>query len=611
MKKYINYTLLSAFIAGMTLTSCDIDAPTQSSLDESTTFSTYSLAEAEIMSVNVSFGETNSYRGRFLPYYGLNSDVEVGSGTYPSKTNATNEKQALWNYDTPANNPQMNTDNNAYAKFYEGIERANLAIVGIRKYGNIEKNPDMAQLLGEALTLRAVIYTDLTKAWGDVPARFTPNNNDNIYLPRTNRDSIYKVLLNDLKEAESYCYWPNQSSITKTTERVSKSFVKALRARIALYAGGYGLRGDGFRLSKDPELAPEKMYEIARQECEDIINAKKNELGLFKENFTKLCQDNVTAGGESLWEIPFSSGRGRVLYTLGVKHNTKDQYTGQAQGGVNGPTPTLYYDYDTEDVRRDITCVPYEWSKELDSKGNAAVQLRAINKWCFGKLRYEWMSRIVTSTNDDGVNWQYMRLADVYLMAAEAENALGNTAKAWTYMEPILARALPTAKVAALKTKYTASKEAFFEGIVEQRALEFAGESLRKADLIRWGIIDSKMAEEVGKLNALANRTGRYAGLPDKVYINATTDAKNIKIYGLNKGEDDNTKIQELKNAGWTSKNWFTDNKTGLNILTEDYIQGLYVVKPSTHCLWPIWETFINKSNGVLNNNGIYGQLSD
>ena len=611
MKKYINYTLLSAFIAGMTLTSCDIDAPTQSSLDESTTFSTYSLAEAEIMSVNVSFGETNSYRGRFLPYYGLNSDVEVGSGTYPSKTNATNEKQALWNYDTPANNPQMNTDNNAYAKFYEGIERANLAIVGIRKYGNIEKNPDMAQLLGEALTLRAVIYTDLTKAWGDVPARFTPNNNDNIYLPRTNRDSIYKVLLNDLKEAESYCYWPNQNSITKTTERVSKSFVKALRARIALYAGGYGLRGDGFRLSKDPELAPEKMYEIARQECEDIINAKKNELGSFKENFTKLCQDNVTAGGESLWEIPFSSGRGRVLYTLGVKHNTKDQYTGQAQGGVNGPTPTLYYDYDTEDVRRDITCVPYEWSKELDSKGNAAVQLRAINKWCFGKLRYEWMSRIVTSTNDDGVNWQYMRLADVYLMAAEAENALGNTAKAWTYMEPILTRALPAVKVAALKTKYTASKEAFFEGIVEQRALEFAGESLRKADLIRWGIIDSKMAEEVGKLNALANRTGRYAGLPDKVYINATTDAKNIKIYGLNKGEDDNTKIQELKNAGWTSKNWFTDNKTGLNVLTEDYIQGLYVVKPSTHCLWPIWETFINKSNGVLNNNGIYGQLSD
>ena len=492
MKRYINYTLLSVVVTGITFSSCDLDAPTQSSLDESTTFSTYALAEAELMSVNVSFGETNSYRGRFLPYYGLNNDVEVGSGTPPSKSNATNEKQSLWNFDTPANNSLMNTDNNAYSKFYEGIERANLAIAGIRKYGNIDKNPDMAQLLGEALTLRAVIYTDLTKAWGDVPARFSPNNNDNIYLPRTNRDSIYKVLLSDLKEAERYCYWPNQNAITKTTERVSKSFVKALRARIALYAGGYGLRGDGYRLSKDPELAPEKMYEIARKECEDVINSGKNELGSFKENFTKLCQDNVTAGGESLWEIPFSAGRGRVLYTLGVKHNAKDQYTGQAQGGVNGPTPTLYYDYDTEDVRRDITCVPYEWGKDLDSKGKASVQLRSINKWCFGKLRYEWMNRIVTSTNDDGVNWQYMRLADVYLMAAEAENALGNTAKAWTYMKPVLARVLPSAKVMALKTKYTASKNAFFEGIVEQRALEFAGESLRKADLVRWGIIDSK-----------------------------------------------------------------------------------------------------------------------
>ena len=462
MKRYINYTLLSVVVTGITFSSCDLDAPTQSSLDESTTFSTYALAEAELMSVNVSFGETNSYRGRFLPYYGLNNDVEVGSGTPPSKSNATNEKQSLWNFDTPANNSLMNTDNNAYSKFYEGIERANLAIAGIRKYGNIDKNPDMAQLLGEALTLRAVIYTDLTKAWGDVPARFSPNNNDNIYLPRTNRDSIYKVLLSDLKEAERYCYWPNQNAITKTTERVSKSFVKALRARIALYAGGYGLRGDGYRLSKDPELAPEKMYEIARKECEDVINSGKNELGSFKENFTKLCQDNVTAGGESLWEIPFSAGRGRVLYTLGVKHNAKDQYTGQAQGGVNGPTPTLYYDYDTEDVRRDITCVPYEWGKDLDSKGKASVQLRSINKWCFGKLRYEWMNRIVTSTNDDGVNWQYMRLADVYLMAAEAENALGNTAKAWTYMEPVLARVLPSAKVMALKTKYTASKNAFF-----------------------------------------------------------------------------------------------------------------------------------------------------
>ena len=607
MKNYIKLSIFSmALAAGMT--SCDLEAPTQSTLDGSSVYSVYSLAEAEVMSIHVSFGETNSYRGRFLPYYGLNTDVEVPSGTAPSFASKNDDKQNLVNYDTSESNSQMNTDNNAYAKFYEGIERANLAIEGLRQYGNVANNKNMAQLLGEALTLRAVIYADLTKAWGDVPARFTPNSNDNIYMPRCNRDSIYKVLLADLKEAEDYCYWPNQNSVTKTTERVSKSFVKALRARIALYAGGYGLRGDGYRLSKDPELAPEKMYQIAKEECEDIINAGYNKLGSFKENFTKLCQDNVTAGGESIWEIPFSDGRGRVLYTWGVKHASKDQYTKQNQGGVNGPTPYLYYDFDADDARRDITCVPYQWSKELVD-GKSHQELRKISQWCFGKLRYEWMKRIVTSTNDDGVNFQYMRLADVYLMAAEAENQLGNTSTAWNYMEPVLARVLPAAKVNALKAKYCASKDAFQQGIIEQRGFEFAGEQLRKADLVRWGIIDNKMAEAKQKLTDLANRQGAYEGLPDKIYYTLDTDGETLKLYGLNKGEDNADKIKELKAAGWENKSWFVSN--GANIITEDYINGLYVEQPSTHCLWPIWKTFIDKSNGYLNNDGIYGQLSD
>lgn len=607
MKNYIKLSIFSmALAAGMT--SCDLEAPTQSTLDGSSVYSVYSLAEAEVMSIHVSFGETNSYRGRFLPYYGLNTDVEVPSGTSPSFASKNDDKLNLVNYDTSESNGQMNTDNNAYAKFYEGIERANLAIEGLRQYGNIANNKNMAQLLGEALTLRAVIYADLTKAWGDVPARFTPNSNDNIYMPRCNRDSIYKVLLADLKEAKDYCYWPNQNSVTKTTERVSKSFVKALRARIALYAGGYGLRGDGYRLSKDPELAPEKMYQIAKEECEDIINAGYNKLGSFKENFTKLCQDNVTAGGESIWEIPFSDGRGRVLYTWGVKHAKADQYTKQAQGGVNGPTPYLYYDFDADDARRDITCVPYQWSKELVD-GKSHQELRKISQWCFGKLRYEWMKRIVTSTNDDGVNFQYMRLADVYLMAAEAENQLGNTSTAWNYMEPVLARVLPAAKVNALKAKYCASKDAFQQGIIEQRGFEFAGEQLRKADLVRWGIIDNKMAEAKQKLTDLANRQGAYEGLPDKIYYTLDTDGETLKLYGLNKGEDNADKIKELKAAGWENKNWFVSN--GANILTEDYINGLYVEQPSTHCLWPIWKTFIDKSNGYLNNDGNYGQLSD
>ena len=634
MKNYIKLSIMALSLVG--LSSCDMDSPSISSLDESSVFATYSLAEAEIMSIHVSFGETNSYRGRFLPYYGINSDVEWI--ITPSYSERLTDKYALANYNTTPENSQMNNATNAYAKFYEGIERANLAIKGLRQYGGVETRPNMAHLLGEALTLRAVIYNDLIKAWGDVPARFEPNNAENLYKSRTNRDSIYKQLLADLKEAEGYCYWPNENSITRTTERVSKSFVKSLRARIALYAGGYGLRGDGYRRSKDPELAPEKMYQIAKEECLDVINSGRNTLGEFKTNFTNLCTDNVAAGAESIWEIPFSDGRGRVLYTWGIRHQVSDQYTKQNRGGVNGPLPTLFYDYDVDDIRRDITCIPYRWgAKEDDVEYVAHYNDQDYNVYkvpqvmsnptamYFGKLRYEWMNRYVTSDNDDGINWQYMRLADVYLMAAEAINELDGPAAAWPYMKPILDRALPAEKVAALQSKYTASKSTFFSGIVEQRAFEFAGEVLRKPDLVRWGIIDQKMAEAKAKLQRLAKREGEYADLPEKVYVRLyengmsipsearifdnPVDGETLVIYGLNHGDtDDHGK--EMKDAGFESKGWFLSNN--LPRITDDIINGLYVVdKPSMNCLWPIWTVFITNSNGMLNNDGNYGQLSD
>lgn len=579
------------------------------------------MAEAAVMGIHQSFGETNSYRGRYLPYYGINSDVEWINGLEASGIN-DGGKNDLATYNAQPSNSQMNTDNNAYAKFYEGIERANKAIEGIRAYGNYENNPDMAHLLGEALTLRAVIYLDLIKGWGDVPARFSSITSETMYLPRADRDEIYKQLLADLLEAENYVYWPNESNITQTTERVSKAFVKALRARIALYAGGYSQRADGIRLSNDPDLDRTAMYTIVRDECLDVIAQYPNLASLpFKDNFTNLCRDVVTAGQESIWEIPFSEGRGRVLYTLGVEHQAKDQYTQQNKGGVNGPLPTLFYDYDVDDIRRNITCAPFRWSQTL-TNGRSTQELASLKEWNFGKLRYEWMSRIVTSTNDDGVNWQYMRLADVYLMAAEAVNELEGPANAAQYMRPVLERALPSDKVSAYMNTATASKESFFDAIVEQRGLEFAGESLRKADLIRWNLLKTKLDEAKTKMKQLARREGKYADLIDKVYtyqtvvnegeaseiVNAIpagayTSIETIDgmtdifvIYGLNYG-DTETVGETLLDQGYTSTTWLGTDK-----LEDAKVDVLYVNNPDENQYWPIWQIFVDNSNGMLTN---------
>ncbi len=591
MKKFIYKSILTLSLVGA-MTACDLESDPKSSAESESVFTIYGLAEKAVMAIHQSFGETNSYRGRFLPYYGINSDVEWINNMDATKIE-TDPKYMLTTYAATPTNTEMNTDNNAWAKFYEGIERANMCIDGLRTYGNVETDADMAYLLGEALTLRAVIYLDLVKAWGDVPARFSPITTETVYVPRSDRDVVYKQLLADLKEAEAIVPWPNESSQTTSTERVNKAFVKGLRARIALAAGGYSQRADGVRLSNDPELSRAEMYKIAKEECVDIINKGSNKLGEFEDNFRRLCQDVVSAGAESLWEIPFADGRGRVLYTFGVQHQAADQYTQQAKGGVNGPLPYLFYEYDVEDVRRDITCVPYEWSKDSRSK----QQLRSLKSWCFGKLRYEWMKRIVTSTNDDGVNWQYMRLADVYLMAAEAINELEGPANAAQYLKPVLDRALPAEKASDYMTDATASKNAFFNAIVDQRALEFAGESLRKADLIRWNLLTDKLDEAKAKMAQLARREGPYTDLPEKLYYKTAADNETLIVYGLNYGETDTEGQNLVDNEGYESTIWIKGDK-----LTDALINALYQKDPNKNQFWPIWQTFIDNSNGTLTN---------
>lgn len=617
MNKYI--FILGIAAVGLTMASCSdpLDAPNKSAMSEDVIFSTEVLADAAVMGLHQSFGETNSYRGRYITYYGTNNDAEIFNNYGGASDPATDKETSLAVYSAAVDNQYMNTDNNCWAKLYEGIERANKAIESMALYGGIddESNINMRQLYGELLTLRGMIYFDLVKAWGDVPYRFSPINSETLYLAKTDRVTVLKKVMNDLLEAEQYLGWPNENKYTKSVERVSKSFAKGLRARIALFLAGYSqwptAEGDHMnselRYNISDPAERQAMYQIARDECVSIINSGKNTLPAdFITNFKALCQEDLSAGHESIFEIPFSEGRGRVCWTYGVKHGDADQWTKLASGGKVGPTPTLWYDYDPQDIRRNITCIPYQWKG-----GVKVVSNLSGGGWSFGKLRYEWMKRVVTSTNDDGINWQVMRLADIYMMAAEAENQLSGPSSAAQYIRPVMNRAYPAAKVSDLIAA-ASSQDAFQLLIENERKFEFAGEALRKTDLIRWGKLGSKLAETKQKMIALANRSGEYADYPEKVYYNdgldaESTDADGYTIYGLEKGQTDaegktlyanNSRIFHLSGEA-TSDNDQKVNK---------YINNLYLNNPDTRMFWPIWRVFISSSNGMLVNDYGYGE---
>jgi starch-binding outer membrane protein, SusD/RagB family len=591
MRKIFHLFIVLLLVAGFTSCEDILDTPSKSSLDESVIFSDPTLANGAVAGIIQSFGETNSYRGRFLLFYGINTDTEVRNAL----RNINEDQARLVNYNTNVANGQMNTQNNVWAMLYQSIERANVAIRGLRAHGNIENDPVMAQILGEVLTLRAIAYHDLLKGWGDVPARFEPANAATIYLPRSDRDVIYKQLLADLEEAATLVAWPNETAKTRSTEVVNKAFVKGLRARIALAAGGYGQRPDGIRLSTDPDLSREKMYTIAKNETLEVIESGRAQLETFEGVFRSLHREDHVAGREILYEIPFSEGRGRVIFDLGVRHTTTDRYTGQNRGGNNGPNPIMFYEYDVEDVRRDVTCVPYEWTN--------GVQVPTNNgRWMFGKYRYEWLfeeaKRRVESTNDDGLNWMVMRYADVLLMAAEAINELDGPAAAAPYLRQVRERAFPgnTTKVDEFMTQATTSKDAFFNAIVDERALEFTGEMLRKGDLIRWNLLSTKLNEAKLKLQLLENRLDKYADLPQRIYFRTAEDGETVEIYGLNYGDTDEIGAS----LGYTeNKSWVITSSNEQNTFWD----ALFVRDPDLQQYWPIWQVFIDGSNGQLHNN--------
>lgn len=592
MKKII---IIAAIIITGLFTSCQdltedfLEAPAKSTLDESIIFSNAGLAKGAVDGIKIPFAETNSYRGRFLPFYGFNTDTE-----WFNSSETVDDKSDLCTYDAKANNSQMNTTNNAWAMMYSGIERANICIRGLRMYGDPRPGTELGHLLGEALTLRAIYYADLMKTWGDVPARFEPINSETLYLSKANRDEIYKQLIQDLGEASDLVPWPNENAATVSVERINKAFVKGLRARLAMVASGYQQYPDGIRRSNDAELSVGNMYRLALDESNSVIQSGTAQLeSSFETLWKKYNQENSAAGGESLWELPFADGRGRMLFTFAVRHTTNDQFhaNGANRGGAAGPLPNVFYDYDESDSRRDVTCVPYRYGTAVN--GIAKQELGALNTWYFGKYRYEWMNRFVTSTNDDGVNKVYMRYAEIFLIAAEAANELEGPTAAAPYLKEIRRRAFASEFQAQKVDNYISaltSKEAMFNAIVNEHKYEFTGEMERKQALIRWNLLKTKLDDAKQKMFNLQQRTGEYVDVPSTLYYQTQADNVSLTIYGLNRGETQNPGIE------YSSLSW--------NDLDDTKINSLYKVgvNPDNRQFWPIWQVFVDGSNGKLLN---------
>ncbi len=442
----------------------------------------------------------STYGNAYMTSFALNNDVEFVHNS--SDMRRTDGEGLRW-FDGTS---MARSIDNAWTAAYQGIERANIVINGIEDSPIYDPNDaDIMQYLGEAKVLRAMFAHDLVVMCGDIPFTTVNTNESNEFVPPiVDRNEILTFLIEDLQEAGLHM----QYASNVTVERVSKDFCYALIARMALTRAGYSLYPDKVdpRAVGTMERPDDYMdyYEVAMNYADSVISWGKHTLAKsFRQVFIDECNYIVNNNDDPIFEIPFlKESSGNVGYAQGP---TVDFPGGSVietvhpwGGSSGGARLNAFYrfTFDSLDLRRDYTVgvVYYD--------GTGKPQVRAdysthVNKW--SKLWATPANALgASSSGSTGINYPYMRYADVLLMYAEAVNEVengvsgANGAKAKDALRQVRNRAFAPDDWAEKVDEYIAdvsgSRDDFFEAIANERKWEFGGENLRWKDLVRWNL---------------------------------------------------------------------------------------------------------------------------
>jgi hypothetical protein len=592
--KGLKYTAI--FTVALSFGACKnyLDLENDSTLSQNVVFESVAYTEGILTGVYNQLQGDNGYGSRVSILYPMNTDDFKTSGDYNSL-----DRRGIGQYGAHPDNVELD---GPFRQLYKGIERANICIKyiplsNIYNNGTANERAQMRKMLGEALTLRALIYHELIRNWGDVPAHFEPASELlDVNLAKTDRDEIYNILIEDLRVASELVPWKSESNDPVT--RITKNAIKALRARLALARGGYALRFSPREMARKGDYLD--YYTIARNECKDLIDRGENGLTEnFEQLFRSLHGSGIDSGNEWIFQIGAFGGNSRtdskLGYSNGIRQNTNSSY-GYANSGV-AAVPTYFYEFDSiGDQRRDVTLAYFE----IDANDNKA--LVGANDMRDGKFRKYWTN--IGSTNQNlGINWPIIRYADVLLMFAEAENELSGapTTDAVNAYEAVRRRGFKGYESRMGATP--GNKEDFFISIMHERLLEFGGEGIRKYDLIRWNKLWENIQETRQKMTDFKDGVGRYAHVPEYIYqalnkvitSDVTVNRDDLQLYG---GVDVATAYftpspVATTPAGYVRKDWRIHVKDA-QITGSQGIAIKFV--PNDRELYPIF-------NGILNLN--------
>jgi starch-binding outer membrane protein, SusD/RagB family len=383
--------------------------------------------------------------------------------------------------------PTLWSINDLWTNAYITINKANIVLDRVPPI--VMDVTERNRVLGEAHYLRALMYFQLVRMFGDVPLmEHEAKSVADAQIPRTAAAQVYALIVSDLQTAVNDL---PPSYTGADLGRATSGAATSLLAKVYLN---------------------QKDYNNAAKYAGQVMSSGQYSLNArWLDNF-KISLEYVNP--ESIFEINYGApeqtpgvvGSVQTLFTLPSGFPGGDAY------GLIQVNPDLIALYSANDQRGNGAT--YMTSPYVTALGDTATW-GVPNGAAFHKWIDETNSKDMTARSWQQMpnNWIIQRYADVVLIYAEAVNSGGTATNgsAEAAFNQIRARAgIPTVSGLA--------PAALTDSIRVERRREFAFEGQRWFDLSRWGILDATVQAKTLQMQTLFPGETGVHGAPSNLF---------------------------------------------------------------------------------------------
>lgn len=431
------------------------------------------------------------------------------------------------------NNGSWNAFNNPldnYAKLYTGIRYANFFLENSLDYQNFlaykrdtmsddqvsykRDIQDIAWLRNEARVLRAYYYSELIKRYGDVPLiTKVLAFGENADIARTSYDDVVDYIVSEIDAVKGDLQVNWKTFDISKDGRITRDAAVAIKARTLLYAAS-PLHNPSNDKSK---------WQAAVAAAHDIIAT-----GLYSIDNGRTYQNLFAADG------PYLSNESIWTLRLGTSNAfERSNYPIETVGGNSGVTPSqnlvLAYEYKgapdpanpyaNRDPRLGYTVVVnnstwtgrkieiWEGGKDDRNQPNTSKTGYYLKKFLDSNLNLE-MNQVKTR------NWFVFRYAEILLDYAEAMNeANGPDAdpNGWGMTARQAVNAVRSRASVGMPDVVAADQAEMRDKIKRERRIELAFEGHRYWDLLRWKDAETALNQPLKGIKIDKNPDGTFA----------------------------------------------------------------------------------------------------